>query len=963
MRIATSLVQHYFLEVDPTALEAVYETLTHQPSLKHADEWRLFSWLDRPAIWAIRSVRRTSGLDLFLFDDHGLAGVTDVAELINFPMTGDEPGALLPDWETFSARLQGPGVLCATFIWPDWDTLYCPDTWGGQAPPTRSEILEAFRGCLIKALPNVQEAGLLSTIPPLLLTASAGDANLILYSWTNDSTELDALLLALSVMETDALAMKLGRTVEGPQWPVCRATQTEMALDLHLHLEAREAARSGTTAEDLSQRLDACFTGKLFAEVGLARGRGSLSALKDGLKKNAPGWEERAVFGGEDLVLAAEGGRALSFGEIIHLISRLEVKADHPGFPRRSSLHLGVMEAVGRTSDLTATCLYGVPQRAPTTEKPPASFTPSFASVDLHLVRECITNLSNNRWREDVRIIERMVERCVTLQKSPSLSREIRHMTAQALERIVRCSREIHELENALKDLIQKEEAIPTAAIQEKAAIERQIEEICIDIRMKRNALLDSGMAMDQAFSHHSKGVVALLLHPASQARGSEHIGSEVGLSLGMGAMFQSAAQRMLEALPEGCGDADQDNILNQLKDSLRDMQYPTVYASHEQGFSIKASMALLRIPRWALWYPSASCHLMHEFGHTLASIGTLSYLLRSVLYMLGGQGARNSATMQAQLDFLTPLLDHKKKAERTCYHFITNEVLIPNEDGEPPKVQPTTSDEMEEIACDIVSRSLAYPPGPEWDRRWLLDTFEYILPFAGRNEPDTIETRLLRLLSAFIAIRLLRQGIFEPDSARLKTLRQIQTEMSDIAIDFGFELAQWQDKLTRQQYPLPPYVLRGLAAAIDRLINLVNAPVLLPRQANDLEGAFLYSSIVITLALSVPPVEDKNEVSGYKATQIWGRLIDVNRLQNSASPDTDESAEINRIVEALSQNSIPSGAINHIEYLPSLLAKHYEGQGNRVPPAARVALSFYLYNNYKFNDKLNLNEALIKKS
>jgi len=947
MQFSEDFLQHYFLEVDSERLVEVIDTIRSSKIgvLPDTGDWTMFAWLDRPSLWCMRAIRRTSGLDVFLIDGCGLSGLIDVAELIAFPLSMDEMGVFSKDWSDFSRRMEGDGTLFATFLWLEWDNLLGSKFWGEGPPPPRSRILAAAARCLAKALRRVGqiEKSLLQKIPDLLLTATAGDADWVLYGWVQSSAELDAILLALSLLNVRAIAKELGFQSCRSGWPAFRASQTELAVKLDVYLRVREECSGERLSSGLRRELDNSFQGELYAEVGLARGRAPLGNLKDGLTKVAgDAWRESAVFGGEDLVLTA--ARTLTFGDIVEVLAKIEVEASGNGkksFVRRSSLKLGVKEAAGSLTAMTSRLLYDPGNLHDDDlygDLPPESFLPNFDAQGLADAREMISQLSDLGWREDVRIVERMIERCVTLQKAPELRRETRGMVARALKRIIRRCRKIRRLAKVLDEIINSS----GASARSEPDIKDKIEACCAEIRLLRDGLLSSGMMLDSALSHHSKGVVALLLHAANQARGSDHIGSEVGLSLGMGSMFQSAARRVLGALPEtALGETG--DILSELRQELMDVHYPTVFASHDTDFSINAGMGMLRLPRWALWYPSASCHLMHEFGHALASIGNLGYLVTAVMRQIGGHASRNSREIVKHLRFI----DEGKALEGTLKSnlraFVRQRCF---EKADHPFPKSGVLDELEEVSCDVVARLFAYPSGTDWDQRWLVDAFQYILPFAGRQDTEAIQTRLLRLMSAYLAAKLIQIKTFDSEANGEPT--DVCSLGQKAVADFCVILETWlYESRSSANRPLPAYVESSLTMVVGYLRKFVDTE-LSSWGASGPESWFVSSGIIAALVFMVPPITTSEDVSAYRATQVWGRLGLVSGTWDTGDPENVQGDS--EIVDALCKREVPEKAMSRPEHLPGLLSRRYEAVGSRLPPSTRIAMAFYLYDKYDFS-------------
>lgn len=653
MQIARTLLQHYFLEVDPS-LSSTVAARFEKADIEGDSllgEWRLFTWIDRPAIWAIRSVGRTVGLDSFLLADDGLPGVIDVAEVINFPLETDPETVMAGSWEEFSALAQGKGTLFATFLHPDWDALRVAGAWGdGSAarPPSRSRVLDYIRTRMQRSLWEAAERDA-TRCPPLLLTASSGDADLILYGWVESPRELDRCLYAATEMTVESLAREMGLKGVAQPWPVFSRSHTELAVDLSEYERLRVAVRSRVPVDEALVSVSGLFDGQVSAELGLARGRGPLAGLKNRLSELAGDlWTDRAILGGEDVVLASRN--FISFGALLYLQAVLDEElTSDPRFVRRTSLRLGLSETYGKSVNLAAPD--GEPEGRMELPEIRAFIPPTIASLRSELGR-----LRGMKWREDLRILERMVERCVTLQKAPRLRLETREMATHTLERILVMCERIRVLEEAYS---RHERADHGGSSEKGIAVERA--EIAQEIRLLREHLVKAGMRLDAALTHHSRGVTALLLHPASQARGPEHFGSEIGLSLGLSAMFHAVARR-IDGMAREDASTHPSEYAAEVSDALVRLEKPTVYASHESDFAIDPILAMLHVPRWALWYPTAASHLMHELGHALAQIGHFSHLMQNTVAAFAGPMNEDSCDSA----FIPAMTDLKRQWERS---------------------------------------------------------------------------------------------------------------------------------------------------------------------------------------------------------------------------------------------------------------------------------------------------------
>ncbi|WP_395741174.1 hypothetical protein [Prosthecobacter sp.] len=968
MRFAPAFVQHYFLELDPRyyrdvaqSLEKSYSTECASPSgdaptaggpALRIGPWRLFAWLDRPSLWALRSIQRTSGLDTFLFDDHGLPGVTDVAEMINFPFqeaAAEPDGVVATSWAEFEPTMRGSGLLCATFLWPDWDVLTAASWAGPEA--TKSRILEAihavFRQSVMTefAAPAADsDRGTCGTFaketrpprPPLLMMASAGDADLVLYGWVSSAEVLDRYLFLLTRMSVADLHQEIfgaPSQKHGAERSVFRASQTELAVDLGAYEHSMQLAVKTVSPPAQPQAPPPHrFDGTFHAEIGLSRGHGSLAHLRDGVSQVLGGghpWYERTIFGGEDMILVGEN---VSFEQIISLQAKLDAAlASDPRFVRRTSLRIGidVSESYGRTATL--------PLNDPATHSQindPVGHSCPKVPPDLGVVRAEIERLTKMKWREDVRIIERMVERCVTLQKALHVRLETRHMAATALKNIVRHCDIIRRDEEELQNV--KDNHIPP---EDRHLRPNLLVQFAEDIRLSRKELLEAGVYLDRALAHHSKGVIPLLLHPASQARGPEHFGSEVGLSVGLGTMFQNAATRLwreMKSAPRP--NSEWDESYQQLKEDLQSLRHPTVFASHEPDFGIMPQLGLLRVPRWALWYAPASSHLMHEFGHAVARIGALQYLLTALIADL----VHKYDALDEEYWQLRPAVQEATSHCQPTKNLDLRAFARYLERFSP--VLLTQGDYMlffEETACDLVSRLYSYPPEEQWDSVWLEHCLKYVLPFIGRDSPYQIKERIARLQGAYVAVRLMRRAGALHVGAQALTVGQlaaVQAHAAEEAEHFVSSLGMWKQKVMAE-----PATRHFPSWAVDELLNICSDRENLQysRQCPELLSKFVHAGWLLCFAMSLPDGDVRTDPSAIKGLMVWRAML------RAGWEHTDES----ELVEALARCEIPRRRSAFPERLPGLLVSALNQNQSRVEPATRIALSFYLRDLYNLEN------------
>lgn len=950
LRIAKDLVQHYVLDVNPSQfahVRQVLETTGREMSREQpkVGSWRLFAWLDRPAIWALRPIGVTSGLDTFLLESNGLPGVVNVAEIISYVLADRRKAAgVANSWGEFAKNFKTPGVLFSTFLWLDWNILTRPDVWGGEEVPVRSQVLEGVQRAIHSSLLRMQKRHLLKDELNLLLTGSMGDADLVLYGYVRSTADLDACLFLLTQTGCDSLATEIYGAVCGRKAsarPAFRSSRTELAVDLTAYSEMLNAARIGKLAPRRALAwLDASLRGKLHPELGFLRGGGSLVELKDGLANVAgKGWIDRAVFGHEDLVL--EALRPCTLAQTVSLLARLDAalcKAE--GFPRRNSMRLGFGSPLGRRfKPPSRDSLFSVVSTNATL--PPLTVgTALHGSEDERItpLLGLITNLRSLGWREDLRILERMAERCISLQKSLGVRRETVCMLRAALDRLALICRKILNLEDALK-----------RNASERTLSEVECQKMEQELRLLREELITSGSSLDRVFSHHSRGVISLLLNPASEARGPEHIASEVGLSMGLAVVFGAPASRIRARL----GNYDQLSKeaqvwSDELDRRLIEITRPIICASHDQDFYIRSALTLLRVPTWALWHTSAASLLLHELGHAFALAGNLSYLIIAVLRRLIGKGVPACPVFEGALTELgmpashADLSSHTPDLQSFIAKYMAGSRLASLSVDEATNRPPTTIQvdqgllsEFEEIAADIVSRLFCYADGPGEDGRHLWDCFDYLVPPASRWQPSLIHGRLLRLFGAHIAIcqlRRIREQRLRPLSQEgRQTLRNVTQEATNV---FLAHLKNWADDyLSRRE---------NKALSISIFGFLRRLPAEFDRAMENCGENYQMAAQVLAIVLSISPLKSTRNQSLFKSTQIWGNLA------GEALAKTGGEGTERKILQQIISGRVPTLKSKHPERLPRAVAWEFRGAvRHEVPAQARFALACYLRDLY----------------
>lgn len=910
LHIGTQLAQLYSLRAEPGWLEGSIEVLRRLEERWRAEQpgsvgqWALFVWLDRVAVWAIRPIQATSGLDSFLLEEGALPGVIDVAETISHVIgpspEGTASDGLATSVEQFvdtvrAADSDRGAVLFATFLWPDWDALLDRETWGAEGVPRRSLILLGLRLAFGAAWGRAMGDETAGSRADLLLTCAMGDSDLILYGLVRATDELDTCLLTLTDLTTADVARALGLPAGtgGVVRPVFLRTRTELAFPLGLYRALLQEAGVGPDPSEQGPGVKGrgLLEGKVFPEIGLVRGRGPLSALRDRLAQVLPdGWVERAVFGTEDLVLSPRD--PVGFGSLVRFMARLDVEASRdPAFPRRNSLRLG-FGALRNDGTLWPA------GRVASREGPHASaVAPAMASVDIEPLLRLIKTFRQAGWREDLRVIERMVERCITLRKWPGLRRQTRLMLESAIRRLAAAAARLFELERAIETLDGEETEEARMAL---GHLDR-------DTAFLRQELMYAGMQLERTLTHHFRGAVSLLLHRGVHARGTSHFASELGLASGLATLVRAPAVRIREALsrldPAAAPAEARDDLMRQL-DELAD---PILYASHDEDFAMLRRFVLVRVPRWAMWYPTATTGLLHELGHGLAVVGSLNHYASALAVAAGAGEMGNTVHRAADLERLRGrVMEAVGSGGWRLFR----------------SLRAGRHDDMflEEVFCEALRGLLAYAgcPDREAERRWLWDNLDYFTPGAARRQADHGIGFLQHLWAAHVAMRVVRcDG--DPWSGNTWS-REVGTFMADL--DGWCGDSGWRSRV-RPVHARPILnAVRGFQASRhgsdeDPLVDLGRWAGLLFR---------------VTTAAGL---EDPSLLRG---SLLFGCL---HGLMVGSQPAQDTVEELAR---RLWEGEVPATRCSHPERLPAALAwRGGDAMRGQVPPRARFALSEYL--------------------
>lgn len=920
LKIAPDLIQHYFLDVDPRTLDATIGALHERGQatsarLPEVGPWSIYFWLERPALWILRPVRITSGLDAFLIEDGGVPGVIDVAEAITHVLADPEQrGGIANSWSEFISGDAPSGLLFAAFLWLNWDALpegkSSPD--GESIPP--SSILAALRRSLGASAADLAQRRGRSI--RLLLTGTTGDADLMLYGLIEDTQDLDECLCMVNqhswtdLVDQADLALPLA---EVRSRHVVQRSRTELAVAVDLY---REMLQSRSETPDLVRAINARFGGNLLPETALLRGGGAITEIHDRISAVVGDrWTDRPVFGRDDFVVGLATGSAsgCGLGDLLDLHARLDAaRIANPAFPKRHSLRLGFSAPSGRAA-------------GPRAQTAPEILPPSGERLDAGILEAwsgMIRDFGALRWREDLRIIERVAERCIILQKSETLPRETRRMVRVAFERFGKICQRIQEFERELENM---ETQSP------EAGHERRKAELAGDIRIWRSELHNSGASLERVLTHHSRGVAALLLHPAIQARGASHFASEIALSDSLGVLFRSPALRLRDYVRSVPCAPRCEVWRDELAERLDLISTPIIYASHEPDFNIRAGLTLLRVPTWGLWQPTT--HAVHEWAHALAVVGSLHYLARKILSRAGGGPLCPCPQFEEKIAALGLHVARPGAWEHTAplaglatEYFRSRD--IPHGQGL-PIARRDQKEVLEEIIADVVERLLSYPAGERGDRAHLCNSLPSIVPYAVRRNQRPNRDRVFRLFAAQLAVRYTQTDaphLLSAEGARLR---------DDLARDHAALFSRWIKQWFAES-------LGGAGSDPRDAVGQMMADLghACAEDLNSFLNAYARFAHLCAVILSLGPVTDTTYQSLSKATLAFSGLLPLARAAEA------QTAQTEALAAELAEGRVPTVVHPLPERLVAALLAHFQpGPRATIPPHARFALSRYLAN------------------
>lgn len=717
MRISSDLIQTYILGTSPEDCDRLATALIGAPPLSYASRWHLFGRLDRAGLIAVRSVKRTMGLDLFLLQEPGGRSVEDVAEFMTFATATDSEAE-----SELLSLLTSPGCLFVTFIRFDWLALEALSTWApyGIHVPSRSAVMEAVKTALVRA---GNEEHMEQSPVRFHAGYGTGDSDMVIMGTASSQGALDGFLLKLTQLGTDCLALGLeGKVQADSSWrPILSASTTLMAVPwaaysdalcaAHTALKSTEPQAWHAEEERVAVKLRGLFSGGISANIQMRRSFSSLANVNHQVQRILPqGWKDEAVLGDADIAVRYELDHGeCEFHRLLQVIVRLDAAAmKSRDFPRRKSINLSFASPCGKSKcagvGVRSSILYPGLSEIPH-EQSVAGLPGAEGGLDVCL--RYLNRIHDLRLREEFRIIERIVERCHILRDNPELPPHTRKLAALGLKRIVRI---IEQLENS------------------SASADELLEFRC--------ALVKSGAHIDRTLSYLSRGSIPLLLASTSQARIADHFASETFLGRALGSPAVSVAQRLhaaliaesesIQGLPPSCWAA--------LLRTLEDMMEPIIYSSHETDFRLIPPLGIIHVPRWVMWYPTASSFILHELGHAVFAELPMERLMHEVAKQVEASGFR---------EFCGTLGVAIKNA--------STQASESDEDGEWREL----NIEQQEIAAELFNRLFAYPSTA--DERYFFDQMEHLHAISRRLRAREQRSFLARALSVHIANRLIR--------------------------------------------------------------------------------------------------------------------------------------------------------------------------------------------------------------
>ncbi len=935
MTVHRELVQAYFIGIGDGRFAEVAKALKQEGQAMQLalqdqlSEWRFLCWLGRPSIIALRSTKITTGLDTFLLEKGGVPGVEDVAELLVYPFEHDfELGLGRSDvfcrtFEDFEPHLVSPGLAFVTLIKIDWELILNSDIWSVESAPSKSSILAAFFAALEKAVKTEKGSELLGDRCRVLVTGGVGDADIVVFGSCKDRRSLDSFLYMITQIGADSVANilfgpEVARSV--PSDGIVADTTTELAIGLEPYLEAlRCAAVERELNESLRSTLEIGFDGNLFGQVGLKRGATPLTQLRGRiLNVTGPGWEERTVMGDCDIIIQPASPRNRDepdaqevtrvelrnkgLADYIWLMARLEhERSVDAAFPRLVYFQLSFSEPVGKELNLPDRAdLLGFEGDLPRGVFRGDSKDDMTSSLDLNSTLEALKEVRSLGWREDLRILERMVERSITLQKSPDLSPETRNLASRFLGRIIRAVDRIGELAELRVKLLNSKPP------DNELAVECERDEVGL-----RQALLAAGVHLDRALAHHIRGVTPLLFLPTIQARGQEHIGNEIMLSDG----FASVPQAVVGSIKSEFLTRYEEEIQDRegLKRTLTELDLlaePIIYASHATDFRHIPSFGLIQVPRWVLWYPTSSSFIVHELGHAITELARVDYVARFLLRTLTDPkwwNLRKTLHLDRFAEIHRRLLDEDSPVQRDALGDLT------------------------EVSADLVCRLFCYFRGDT--KRYLFDFLDYFEVMASRLQRPHREKLVLRLLSVFIASEQIYRSFDHPQNYWKARFEDTRDRLADCVKLFSQLADQWlsigSEVNVRHNF---------LAPVVRDLVHRTSSDGW--ASDNPIARAVDWGQFVAGISLEGVFFPGAREPSLFFGQRIWTATVAAGVRRSIRGYAHTE------VVDTLTKGSVPQSKVDGAEKIPrELFWRSVQGESRPepVPIYQRIALSLYL--------------------
>jgi hypothetical protein len=889
MQISSQMLQTYFLGVHPRDQEVVARGLNdNAPGADdQVTKWHVFARLASPGIVALREVSRSSGLDIFLLDVCRLPGVEDVAEFMSFDF---EPKSRLQE------VLNGEGSLFMTFIRLNWDGLASESVWGnyGMALPIRSSILDATVAVLRAA---TTKGKLRQAAVKFCIQGGVGDCDLLVIGRTQSRRDMDVFLMTLTQLGTDNLARELGGEIVGAQapLPICAASTTELSIPWEIYSAALQ--NGGAPDDDgnveLDRRIDSCLGDGLRAAIQLRRARSSLAGIRDSVRNCvAAQWQDNALLGEADILLKWEGPAPTHhLSDLVRLMAALDNQAARDeDFPRRFSAVIS-FDPDGKLIERQE--VFGEPLPPLPNGSSQAALEVSTQGLDESLAY--LLSIRDSRMREELRIVERMVERCVILQRHADLPRETRRLARLGLYRIGR----------TIKRLSGLAQGVGT--------------QVSADSRL-RLALVNSGHHLDRTLSHLARGSIPLLLSSAAQARTTDHFASETLLASALGVPASAVAKRLRRALSQACPpNGEPPSEYQHLMESLDDMSDPIIYVSHELNFKLIRPLCIVHVPRWVMWYPTASSFVLHELGHAVLGEGQFTRLLAFLC-----------------LNLETTL---SPPAKQWCQGVTKRgrDALAAAESDSSDAWEDWASDRSEDGA-EFFHRLFAYP-AKNSATSYLQDWLEYQYSETQRRTLLERRSLLVRTFTVHIAMDLVGDG------TELWTLRE-----EEVLERLRFSMRIFDDVLKDcMSGKLPPFhqVPYSDCPLLRSDITELSQGILFALENDLLSSSYPEDAIsgcvehAMLLALAVTSINGvvSDEKEAFLCQTLWKAALHT--AFDGLRDDTLEQEK--HLLEEIEQGIIPPTLLQRPELLPRMLHSLRRREGKSVTLNQRLALSLCL--------------------